>query len=93
MNLDLLTRMNKRHATQHPQHTELAARLESYELAFRMQTEVPNAIDLSDESEQTQRMYGIGNDATDAFGRTSGLPVFGERLSGRHALDLLLETG
>ncbi|MCO8124547.1 DUF1501 domain-containing protein [Stieleria sp. TO1_6] len=69
MNLDLLTRMNRRHASEHPQHAELAARLESYELAFRMQTEVPNAIDLSDESEQTQRMYGIGNDSTDAFGR------------------------
>ena len=69
MNLDLLTRMNKRHAEQHPQHKELAARLESYELAFRMQTEVPNAIDISDESERTLAMYGVGNEATDAFGR------------------------
>ncbi len=69
MNLDLLMSMNMRHSEQHPQHEELAARLESYELAFRMQTEVPNAIDLSDESEKTLAMYGVGNDRTDAFGR------------------------
>lgn len=69
MNLDLLSRFNRHHADQHPQHQELAARLESYELAYRMQTEVPNAIDLSDESEKTLAMYGVGNDATDSFGR------------------------
>jgi hypothetical protein len=69
MNLDLLASMNRTHANQHPQHAELTARLESYELAFRMQTEVPNAIDISGESKQTLEMYGVGNDATDAFGR------------------------
>lgn len=68
-NLDLLARMNTRHAQQHPEHQELSARLESYELAFRMQTEVPEAIDLSGEDQRTLSMYGIGNDATDAFGR------------------------
>ncbi|MCP4189265.1 MAG: DUF1501 domain-containing protein [Pirellulaceae bacterium] len=68
-NLDLLTRMNKRHADQHPDHEELSARLQSYELAFRMQMEVPDAIDLSGETEQTLSMYGIGEDETDAFGR------------------------
>ncbi len=68
-NLDLLTRMNQRHAQQHPEHQELSARLESYELAFRMQTEVPDAIDLSGETQNTLSMYGIGNDATDGFGR------------------------
>ena len=60
MNLDLLSKFNRQHADQHPQHQELAARLESYELAYRMQTEVPNAIDLSDESEKTLAMYGRG---------------------------------
>ncbi|MBD3676326.1 MAG: DUF1501 domain-containing protein [Planctomycetaceae bacterium] len=68
-NLDLLATMNQRHAEQHPQHDELTARLENYELAYRMQTEVPDAIDLSGESRQTLEMYGIGNDATDGFGR------------------------
>ena len=68
-NLDMLTRMNKRHAEQHPQHDELTARLTSYELAFRMQTEVPDAIDISGESRKTLSMYGIDNNATDSFGR------------------------
>ena len=68
-NLDLLSRMNRQHAAQHPDHQELSARLESYELAYRMQTEVPGAIDLSGEDRKTLSMYGIGNDATDAFGR------------------------
>ena len=69
LNLDLLSRMNQRHAAKHPEHDELSARLESYELAFRMQTEVPEAMDLSGETKETFAMYGIGNDATDAFGR------------------------
>ncbi len=68
-NLDLLARMNQRHAELHPQHDELTARLESYELAFRMQTEVPDAIDLSGETQQTLQLYGIGNATTDSFGR------------------------
>ena len=68
-NLDLLARMNHRHAAQHPDQEDLIARLQSYELAFRMQTEVPDAIDLSGENQKTLLMYGIGNGATDAFGR------------------------
>ncbi len=68
-NLDLLARLNARHAEKHPEHEELAARIASYELAFRMQTEVPNAIDLSGETRQTLDLYGIGHQATDSFGR------------------------
>jgi hypothetical protein len=68
-NLDLLASFNARHAAKHPQHADLAARLESYELAYRMQTEVPDAIDLSGESKKTLAMYGVGKTETDAFGR------------------------
>ena len=68
-NLDLLASFNARHAAEHPQHADLTARLESYELAYRMQTEVPNAIDLSSESKKTLALYGIGKTETDAFGR------------------------
>lgn len=68
-NLDLLAKMNARHAEKHPEHQELAARLESYELAFRMQTQVPDAIDISNETKQTLEMYGINEDPTDTFGR------------------------
>jgi len=68
-NLDLLAKLNQSHLQQHPDQDELAARIDSYELAFRMQTQVPEVLDLSSEDAQTQAMYGIGNDATDAFGR------------------------
>ena len=43
--------------------------MESYELAFRMQTEVPSVIDLSTESQQTQDMYGLDDQKTRDFGR------------------------
>lgn len=68
-NLDLLQQLNEKQATQHPQHSELSARMEAYELAFRMQMEVPDLVDLSQESRTTQNLYGIGSEPTDAFGR------------------------
>jgi hypothetical protein len=68
-NLDLLAMLNQKHAAEHPQHEELAARMDSYELAFRMQTQVPEVLDLSGEDERTQERYGIGKSPTDAFGR------------------------
>jgi hypothetical protein len=68
-NLDLVTKLNQAHQEKHPQHEELAARTASYELAFRMQQQVPAALDLSRESAATQALYGIGEKATDAFGK------------------------
>ena len=68
-NLDLLAVLNRADQARHPQHAELSARIESYELAFRMQAEVPGIIDLSKESQQTLDMYGIGQEPTDSFGR------------------------
>ncbi len=68
-NLDLLGELNRRHAAERPENSALAARMESYELAFRMQAEVPELLDLGQESAQTQALYGIGEGPTDAFGR------------------------
>ena len=67
--LDLLKEFNEQHAQQHPQHEELAARMENYELAFRMQMEVPDIIDIESEDEKTKALYGVGETETDAFGR------------------------
>jgi hypothetical protein len=67
--LDLLNEFNTSHAARHPNHDALAARMESYELAFRMQMEAPDAVDLGAEDEATRELYGIGAKATDAFGR------------------------
>ena len=52
-----------------PDDSRLSARIESFELAFRMQREAPDAFDLERETEATRRLYGIGQDATDVFGR------------------------
>jgi hypothetical protein len=68
-NLDLLNQLNASDLKHHPHHADLAARMEAYELAFRMQTEVPDVVDLSGESEATREMYGIGQPETDSFGR------------------------
>lgn len=68
-NLDLLAELNRQHLQDHPAQAELAARLESYELAFRMQRTVPELLDLSRESPETLKLYGVGQAETDEFGR------------------------
>jgi hypothetical protein len=68
-NLDLLAKLNAEHARDHPAQAELTARLESYELAFRMQAVVPGLLDISKVPRKTQEMYGIGAEPTDSFGR------------------------
>lgn len=67
--LDLLHTFNAQHAQHHPEHEDLAARMENYELAFRMQMEVPEIMDIEGEDEKTKELYGIGSTGTDAFGR------------------------
>ncbi len=68
-NLDLLGDLNARHRARYPQHDELAARMANYELAFRMQMQVPDIIDLNQEDEKTLEMYGVGGELTDDVGR------------------------
>jgi uncharacterized protein (DUF1501 family) len=64
--LDLLRRMNE--ADLDPTDTELAARIASYELAFRMQQHAPEAVDLARESAATKAAYGLDQKATADFG-------------------------
>ena len=66
--LDHLAMLNERHAQQHPGDNELAARIASYELAYRMQGCAPEAVDISKESESTKRAYGLDNEVTEGFG-------------------------
>jgi len=68
-NLELLTELNRESLKRHPQHSELESRIDNYELAFRMQMEVPDLVDLSRESEATLEMYGLNQDSTSEFGR------------------------
>jgi len=68
--LDELSRLNARHLDSlSVADQRLSARMESYELAYRMQAEVPNVIDLSRESRQTMEMYGLDDSETETFGR------------------------
>lgn len=67
--LDLLYAMNREHAQLRPQQTELDARIRSYELAFRMQARAPEAVDLSEETAETQELYGLNDKQTATFGR------------------------
>jgi hypothetical protein len=67
--LDLLQQLNAEHLAARQGGDELASRIASYELAYRMQAEAPEAVDLSQESVATQQMYGIGQQPTDEFGR------------------------
>lgn len=68
-NLDLLSTLNHQHLQSRPGRSDLEARLNSYELAYRMQTEVPEVLDLAGETKETIDSYGIGTARTDAFGR------------------------
>lgn len=56
-------------ATITPNDDEFSARMSTYDLAFKMQTEAPTVFDISTEPQKTQDMYGIGNDITDDYGR------------------------
>jgi hypothetical protein len=68
-NLDLLARFNAADFARNNRHPDLAARMASYELAFRMQTAVPQLVDLEAEDAATQEMYGLDRPETASFGR------------------------
>jgi hypothetical protein len=67
--LDLLAELNQQHEAEHPGASELAARTESYELAYRMQRDAPGAVDLAGESEETKRLYGLDAAVSEPFGK------------------------
>jgi hypothetical protein len=67
--MDLLHALNAEQIRRTPGDAELEAVIDSHDLAFRMQTHAPDILDLSGETRETQRLYGIGEGATDNFGR------------------------
>jgi hypothetical protein len=67
--LDLLNQLNQAHLTARPGVSELAARIESYELAFRMQTSAGQVVDVEREDAATRAMYGLDKRLTADFGR------------------------
>ncbi len=67
--LDFLEELNRKHLGDRPGGDELLARIQNYELAYRMQAAAPEAVDLARESERTLAAYGVGREPTDEFGR------------------------
>jgi hypothetical protein len=67
--LDALAGFNRIHQKQRPLDSVLNARMEAFELAFRMQKYAPEAFSLSGESAEVQKLYGLDDPVTDLFGR------------------------
>jgi hypothetical protein len=67
--LDLLKKLNEEHVDSRPNESEMAARIASYELAYRMQTEASDVVDLGKESSETKARYGLDDKLTADFGR------------------------
>jgi hypothetical protein len=67
--LDFIQELNRLHAQTRREDTELEARIAAYELAFRMQAAAPEVVDLSRETEETKRLYGLDRPETSAMAR------------------------
>ena len=65
----LMDRLNRFSSIEYPDDTALAARIKSYELAFRMQMAVPEVVAFNEESEGTRRLYGLDQSNTKSFGQ------------------------
>lgn len=66
--LDTLAHLNGAHHAARPDQSELAARIATYELSYKMQMHAPEAVDISQETEATKRLYGIDREPTRDFG-------------------------
>lgn len=67
--LDALKDANQEHQAARVDNSDLASRIASYELAYKMQQHAPEAVDLAQETEETKKLYGIDNPQTEEFGR------------------------
>jgi len=66
--LGLIQRLNRQHLLARESDGQLEARVHAYELAFRMQSAAPQVVNISEETEATRKLYGIGEKSTDEFG-------------------------
>jgi len=66
--LDVLKQLNELHRQTRQEDSQLSARIESFELAFRMQREAPEAFNVNGESEATKKLYGLNDKTTEIFG-------------------------
>src|SRR5215831_17092554 len=68
VNFELAGKLNRLRAVEYPDDPALAARVQSYELAFRMQKSLPEVLNFKDETAATQRLYGLDRPETRDFG-------------------------
>jgi hypothetical protein len=78
--LDLVHRLNNMHAEALQKDAQLEARIEAFEMAFKMQTEATDAFDISKESAETKALYGIGGNGGGGGGRGGGAADMGAKL-------------
>ena len=69
LQLDVLNEINHQHLEAIGPHSEIEARINSFELAFRMQTEMPKIQNIADETAATLKLYGLDEKVTEDFGR------------------------
>ncbi len=69
LELDLIQTLNREAQQRDPNNADIEGVIESYELAFKMQSQMPAVLDLAKESDATKKLYGVGDRDTDDFGR------------------------
>ncbi|MBI5801847.1 MAG: DUF1501 domain-containing protein [Verrucomicrobia bacterium] len=69
LELDLIQSLNREALARDPRNAEVEGVIESFELAFKMQSQMPTVLDLNKESDATKKLYGVGDRDTDDFGR------------------------
>jgi hypothetical protein len=69
LQLDFIQSLNQSTLEREPHHAGIEGTIESFELAFRMQKDLPKLMDIANESEATRSLYGIGEQSTENFGR------------------------
>ncbi len=65
--LEYLQQLNRRQLTRYTENSELEARVKNFEMAARMQAVIPSAVDISQESEETKKLYGLDNPTTTSY--------------------------
>jgi hypothetical protein len=77
--IDLINQLNAKHLQSHPGYSQLEARIASYELAYNLQAEAPDALDLSQETAETIELYGLNHPKPDWHSLALGPSTFGKQ--------------
>ena len=69
LEFDLIRQLNRQRVSDYPRDSALLARSQAYDLAYHMQTEIPEILDFQKETQETRTLYGLGQDHTKSFGQ------------------------